>query len=79
MNTLRVKWHCCFFVGKPYWHNDTYEPRECETEFETSEDQEIWNEKGCTAICPKCGALLTQTDDAPEIINGITSTLENNL
>lgn len=68
---LRLFWYCGFYNGAPKWHRGIhdaiYEPDECMTEFETLEYVEDWHDEICTAICPRCGAELTQEYDSPEL------------
>ena len=65
----RVSWYCSMFVGAPHWHGtEIYEPDECETDFETVVSKEDWNAKVASVRCPSCRSLLTQNDDAPEIV-----------
>lgn len=71
--SIRLSWHCGCYVGQAKWQNlDDYEPDECDTDFETDDhDRETWEEKSCTATCPKCGAELTQKSDDPELLPNI--------
>lgn len=68
---IRLSWLCCHFVGSAYWQNtEIYEPDECGMEFETEDMWENWKAKCCNAICPSCGAELTQLHDGPELVKG---------
>ncbi len=71
-NTVKIRWNCFLFFGAPKWHGtDIYEPDECGNEFDTVEDRAEWDEKTCTAVCPKCGGQLTQRDDHPELVEAL--------
>ncbi len=67
---IKIKWICGCYVGEPCWLNeDYYECDECDTEFETEDALDNWQEKMCSATCPNCGAELTQKYDNPKLIN----------
>ncbi len=69
---VRLRWHCGCYVGKPKWQNlEDFEPDECNTDFETEDSQENWDEGCCNAECPSCGAELTQKFDAPELLTNV--------
>ena len=66
---IRVGWYCSLYVGAPYWHGtEIYEPDECDTAFETIEEETDWDEKACSATCPKCHQQLDQEYDEPWFI-----------
>lgn len=66
---VKVRWYCGYYVGEPKWQGlERYEPDECATEFDTEEDVDDWAEEICEAVCPSCGAELTQPWDSPQIM-----------
>lgn len=68
---VKVRWHCYASVGAPYWHEGFdwhYECDECDTEFETVESLDDWNEGSCMAKCPECGYELSQYNDEGELV-----------
>lgn len=70
-DTVRVRWYCGHYVGAPKWHKGadwTYEPDECGREFETDVLEDDWVLGDAEAVCPKCGATLTYSDDCPDLI-----------
>lgn len=72
MAKIKVGWYCSFYVGSPKWQTlDDYESDECDTYFETIEDEDLWDEKGCRTECPKCHSKLWQGDEEPELIEVI--------
>ena len=60
---VRVRWACSHFIAGGTDLNG--ELPECGNEFETVEDPDEWEEKGCSAQCPACKSTLTQQDDFP--------------
>jgi hypothetical protein len=69
-----IRWHCGYYVGPPKWHMGLadweYEPDECNTDFTTEFDEELWLAKLTSATCPKCDNDLSQKYDEPELIEG---------
>lgn len=66
---LKVSWYCGRYYGPPVWHGtETFEPEECGTEFETEVDEDDWDTESAEAVCPKCGSVLEQADDLPELV-----------
>ncbi len=69
-NTVSVHWFCGYYVGPFKWQNlEDYEPDECESQFETEEEKELWDANLCNVECPICHNLLYQSDDHAELIN----------
>ncbi len=67
-----LKWYCGLYVGSLKWHGiEFFEPDECGNEFETEECIEEVEDKLCSAVCPKCGGILTMRDDDPHIVDKI--------
>ena len=66
---VRLRWCCGRYVGAPKWHGTaSYEPLECEQEFETTEPREEWEAGLCSAICPRCSGELSMADDHATLI-----------
>lgn len=70
---ITLHWHCSCFVGPCKWHGtEDYEPDECNTDFTAEDTLENWDAGYCNAICPSCGAELTQKFDSPEMTKEFT-------
>lgn len=66
--TVKVHWYCGYYVGPMKWQSlDIYEPDECGMEFDTLVGESEWDEGEAKATCPKCGAILNQSDDLPSL------------
>lgn len=66
--TVTVAWYCGYFYGSPKWHGtEIYEPDECGAEFSTEVEMDDWENECASATCPRCGAVLYQSDDCPVI------------
>jgi len=62
---VTVAWYCDNYIDEPRWHHSEYvELDECATEFTTEENFQDYLDNVCTAVCPSCGAKLTQEYDA---------------
>ena len=69
---MKALWVCGNYYGPPEWRRCwgdwCYEPDDCGGEIETEVDPEEWEAEECGAVCPKCGAELTQKYDCPELV-----------